>query len=164
LGQAGQTRYRVLETGGRAASVIRLMIKGGGTKTVVGSQAGASNGSRAGLQRVQGPGPQPAPRVGPTPAPAISTSKRKNVVPQDVPRPRPPPKPGARPSPSSASRAVHALAATAAASHNMNFVPRHLAAARLDVPQVAAWNRGGLWSGLVLGGGRNCHRPFYLVG
>jgi len=34
-----------------------------------------------------------------------------------------------------ASRAVHALAATAAASHNMNFVPRHLAAARSDFPQ-----------------------------
>jgi hypothetical protein len=102
---------------------------------VVGSQVGASDGSRAGLQGVQGPRPQPAPRVGHTPAHAISTSKRKNVVPKDVPRPRPPPKPGACPSPSSASRAVHALAATAAASHNMNFVPRHLAAARLEVPQ-----------------------------
>ena len=102
---------------------------------MVGSQLGASDGSRAGLQVVQEPGPQPAPRVGPTPAPAASTSKRKNVVSKDVPRPPPPPKPGARPSPSSASKAVHALAATAAASHNMNFVPRHLAAARLDFSQ-----------------------------
>jgi nucleoredoxin len=94
--------------------------KGRGNTPMVGSQVGASGGSRLGLRIVQEPAPQPAPRVGPTPAPTASTSKRKNAVAKDVPRPRSPPKPGARPSPSSASRAVHALAATAAASHNMN--------------------------------------------
>jgi hypothetical protein len=102
---------------------------------VVGSQAGASDGSPVGLRVVQGPSPQPAPRVGPTPAPTAATSKRKNAVSKDVQRLRPPPKPGVRPSPSIASRGVHALAAAAAASHNTNFVPHHLAAARSDVTQ-----------------------------
>jgi nucleoredoxin len=109
--------------------------KGQGNTPLVGSQVGAADGSRVGLQAVQEPGPQPAPRVGPTPAPTAFTSKRKTMASKDVPRPRPPPKPGARPSPSIASRAVHALAATAAASHNMTFVPRHLAAARSDFSQ-----------------------------
>ena len=133
--------------------------KGRGNTPLVGLQVGASDGSRMGLRVVQEPGPQPAPCVGPTPAPTASTSKRKNAVSKDVPRPRPPPMPGAHPSPSSASSTVHALAARAAASHNMNFVPRHLAAARSDFPQVAAWNRGGLWSGLVLGCGKSGCRP-----
>ena len=70
------------------------------------------------------PGPKPAPRVGPTPAPTASTPKRKTTATKDVPRPRPPPKPGAGPSPSIASRGVQALAAMAATSQNMNFVPR----------------------------------------
>jgi hypothetical protein len=45
---------------------------------------------------------------------------------------KPQARPDARPSPSIASRVVHAPAATAAASLNMNFVPRHLVAARSD--------------------------------
>ncbi len=109
--------------------------KGRGSTSVVGSQVGASDGSQMGLRVVQGPGPQPAPHVSPTPPPTAATSKQKNTVSKDVQRPRPPPKPGARPSPSIASRVVHALAAMAAASHNTNFVPRYLAAARSDVTQ-----------------------------
>ncbi len=106
-----------------------------GKSSAVGLQVGASDVSRVGSQVDQEPGPQPAPRVGPTPAPMASTSKRKTAASEDVPRPRPPPKPGARPSPSIASRAVQALTATAATSHNMNFVPRRLATTRSDFPQ-----------------------------
>jgi hypothetical protein len=109
--------------------------KGRGKSSLVGSHLGASDVSRVGSQVGQEPGPQPAPRVGPTPATTASTPKRKTTASMDVPRPRPPPKPGARPSPSIASRAVHALAATAATSQNMNFVPHHLATARSDFPQ-----------------------------
>jgi thiol-disulfide isomerase/thioredoxin len=109
--------------------------KGRGKSSLVGSQVGAADVSRVGPQGVQEPGPQPAPRVGPTPAPTASTSQRKTATSKDVPRPRPPPKPGARHSPSIASRAVQALAATAATSQNMNFFPRHLATARSDFPQ-----------------------------
>ena len=109
--------------------------KGWGKSSLVGSQFGASDVSRVGSQVGQEPGPQPAPRVGPTPAPTTPTSKRKTAASETVPRPRPPPKLGARPSPRIASRAVQALAATAASSHNMNFVPRRLATARSDFPQ-----------------------------
>jgi hypothetical protein len=93
------------------------------------------DGSQLGLRVVQEPGHQPAPRLGPTPALTTATSKQKNAVSNDSPRLRPPPKPSARSAPSIASRGVHVLAATAAASHNMNFVPRHLAAARSGVTQ-----------------------------
>ena len=106
-----------------------------GKSSLVGSQVGGSNVSQVGSQVGQEPGPQPAPQVGPTPAPTASTPKRKPPAPTDVPRPRPPPKPGARPSPSLASRAVQALAATAATSQNIHFVPRHLATDRSDFPQ-----------------------------
>jgi hypothetical protein len=109
--------------------------RGRGNTPLVGSHVGVADGFWVGLRVVQEPVPQPAPRVGPTPAPTASTPTRKTMTSKDVPRPRPPPKPGARPSPSIASRAVHALAATAAASHNMDFVPRHLAAARSDFSQ-----------------------------
>jgi len=71
-----------------------------------------------------------------------SISKRKSVASQDVPRPRPPPKPGAHHSPSIASRAVQVLAATAATSHNMNVVPRHLVTARSDFPQAVDARNG----------------------
>jgi hypothetical protein len=109
--------------------------RGRGNTPLVGSHVGAADGFRVGLRVVQEPVPQPAPRVSPTPAPTASTPTQKTMTSKDVPRPRPPPKPGARPSPSIASRAGHALAATAAASHNMDFVPRHLAAARSDFSQ-----------------------------
>jgi thiol-disulfide isomerase/thioredoxin len=97
--------------------------KGRGKSSLVGSQVGASDVSRVGSQVGQEPGPQPAPRAGPTPAPTASTSKRKTAASENVPRPRPPPKPGAHSSPSIASRAIQALAATAATSHNMFFFP-----------------------------------------
>jgi len=100
--------------------------KGRGTSSLVGSQVGASVVSRVGSQSGQEPSPRPAPLVGPTPAPTTPTSKRKTAASETVPRPRPPPKPGARPSSSIASRAVQALAATAASSHNMILFPAAL--------------------------------------
>ena len=135
LGQSGPTQYQILGTRGRPAHG-----KGRGKSSLVGSQVSASDVSRVGLQVGQEPSPRPAPRVGPTPAPMAPTSKCKTAASENVPRPRPPPKPGAGPSPSIASRAVQALAATAATSHTMNFVPRRLATARSDFPQVDAHN------------------------
>ena len=108
---------------------------GRGKSSFVGSQVVASDVSRVGSHVGQEPGPWPAPRVSPTPAPMAPTSKCKTAASENVPRPRPPPKPGERPSPSIASKAVQALAAMAATSHNMNFVPRSLVTARSDFPQ-----------------------------
>jgi hypothetical protein len=93
--------------------------------------------TKTATQQLEGPQPEPVPTPGPTLQPTLTTSTQKTEAPDDVPRPRPPPKPNVikRAFPSMPSRAVDALAASTATSHNKNFVPCWIAVARSDFQQ-----------------------------